>query len=232
MCISNHVQIAPKIQVLNSLSEDIKVKFFRFINGEELISEFEQWVYDTNALEEILGGEDYFNLISLDFTKRGSQYELIKILERHIDAGEYETWKLRKLLTLFLSQEGDLPLMLCEFYELYCDGFHFLETLGLNYGLAILVPPHGYSSESWQALTDEEQKRLLDSILPDAISEARKVLTWLDQGKIVIIDKQGDFGKYLYVDKRTEKEKEKELNWRSVENLSNNAQAQPWWKFW
>lgn len=192
---------------MEQLSEDIKIKFFRFISGEESTSGFEQWVYDTNALEEILGDEDYFNLISLDFARRSSRYELIKILERHINAGEYETWKLRRLLTLFLSQEGDLPLMLCEFYELYCDGFYFLDTLGLGYGLAIRVPPHGYSSEYWQELNNEEKNRLLGSILPDAVDEARKVLTWLDEGKIVMIDEQDELGHYLYIDKRSENEK-------------------------
>ncbi len=200
------------------------------MSDEEPVREFEWWFYDTNILEKILGDEDYFNLISLDFAKRGSRYELIKILERHINAGEYETWKLRKLLTLFLSQEGDLPLILCEFYELYCDGFYFLDTLGLGYGLAIRVPPHGYSSEYWQELADEEKERLLGSILPDAIDEARKVLTWLDQGEIVIIDEQDELGRYLYVDKRTENEKEP--NWQGVQKSSNGSKTQTWWKFW
>lgn len=138
---------------MNLLPNDIKIKFFRLISGEEPINEFEQWVYITDALEEILGYEDYLNLISLNFLKQSSRYELIKILERHINAGEYETWKLRKLLNLFTSKQGDLPFMLGEFYRLYCDGFYFLDTLGLGYGLAIIVPPLEYSSEYWQELT-------------------------------------------------------------------------------
>ncbi|MGL5080262.1 MAG: hypothetical protein ACRC8A_02125 [Microcoleaceae cyanobacterium] len=215
---------------MQQLPEDIEIRFFRFMYGEEPISEFEQWVYATSTLEETLGDEDYFNLISLDFAKRGSQYKLIKILERHIDAGEYETWKLKNLLNLFLSQKGDLPLMLCEFYELYCDRFSFLDTLGLGYGLAIRVPPNGYSSEYWQELTDKEKESLLDSILPDAIDEARKVLTWLDEGKIVITDEQDELGRYLYLDKRSENEKDP--NWQRVQTLSNNSKSGSWWKFW
>lgn len=200
------------------------------MSGEEPISEFEQWVYATNTLEETLGDEDYLNLISLNFAKQGSRYELIKILERHINAGEYESWKLRKLLTLFLSQEGDLPSMLCEFYELYCNGFYFLETLGLGYGLTIRVPPNGYSSEDWQELTVQEKEKLLASVLPDAIDEAQKVLTWLDEGKIVITDKQDELGHCLYVDRRSVNEKK--LNWQRVRELSNNLKAKSWWKFW
>lgn len=143
---------------MQHLIDEVTLKLFRFLNGEEPVIEFERWVYDTKALENILGGEDYFNLISLDFSKQCSRYELIKILERHIDVGKYQTWKLRKLLKLFLSQKGNLSLMLCKFYELYCDGFYFLDVLGLDYGLAIIVPPCGYSSEYWQQLTSEKRR--------------------------------------------------------------------------
>lgn len=204
----------------HSLPDDIKTKFFRLIAGEESISGFEKWVYITNSLEGILGDEDYFNLISLDFSKRTNRYELIKILERHIDKGEYETWKLRKLLTRFLNQEGDLPLMLCEFYELYCNGFYFLDTLGMGYGLAIKVPPYGYSSEYWQELTEDEQKRLLSSILPDAIKEAQKMLDWLNEGKIAITNEKDELGHYLYVDRRTEEDEC--LNWTEVRKSLNS----------
>lgn len=185
------------------LPNDIKIKFFRFISGEEPIREFEQWVYLTGGLEEILGHQDYLNLISLNFLKQSSKYELIKILERHFNAGEYETWKLKKLLNLFISKQGDLPSILCEFYELYCDGFYFLDILGLDYGLVIKVPPNGYSSEYWQELTDKEKERLLNDILPGAIKEAQKVLTWLDEEEIVITNNKNELDHYLYLDRRT-----------------------------
>lgn len=192
---------------MEPLPNDFKIRLFHLLNGEEPIGEFEQWVYATNALEEILGDEDYFNLISLDFSRQGSLFELIKILERHIDAGEYGAWKLRRLLNLFLSQKGDLPTMLWEFYELYCDGYYFLDVLGLNYGLTIRFPSHEYSSEYWQELTDQEKETLLASILPDALDEAQKVLNWLNEGKIVTTNNQDKLGHYLYIDNRTDEEK-------------------------
>lgn len=211
---------------MRRLPDDIKLKFFRFLNGEESVREFEQWVYVTNALEDSLG-DAYFDLISLDFAKQDSQYELAKLLERHIDRGECATWKLRKLLNLFLSQEGDLPLLLSEFYELYCDGFYFLDALGLGYGLAIKSPQE-YRSGVWQKLTDEEKTRLLNALLPDAIDEAQKVLSWLDEGKIVITDEQDELGRSLYIDTRTKKEKDP--NWKRLQTSNDRTGA--WWKFW
>ncbi|MBW4583467.1 MAG: hypothetical protein KME42_28210 [Tildeniella nuda ZEHNDER 1965/U140] len=185
------------------LPNDLKIKIFKFLDGEECLATFEQWVYATNDLENGLTNDDYLKLISLDFSKRSSKYETDEILKRYIDAGEYETWKLRKLLMAVLEHDQNLPIALSQLYELYCDGYYFLDTLGLGYGLHIRVPPTNYSSDDWQGLSHEEQHQLLGSLLPQVISEAQTVLAWLDEGTIVITNKQGESGAYLYFDRRS-----------------------------
>lgn len=157
---------------MEPLPDQLRSKFFEFLHGEEPIKKFEQWVYATNALEEVLTDNDYLKLISLDFLNRNSKYEIEKLLQRYIDVGEYEMWKLRKLLTTVLAKEKNLPQVLSKFYNLYCDGYYFLEHLGLGCGLAVRVPPSEYSSDSWDELSDEEKSKLLNSLLPEAISEA------------------------------------------------------------
>jgi hypothetical protein len=215
---------------MQDLPEEIKIQFYKFLNGEEPIQAFEQWVYATRTLEELLDGESYFALISLDFSKSGSCHELIKLLEQTIDAGEYETWKLKRLLNQFLSQEGNLPTMLGEFYELYCNGFYFLDTLGFGCGLTLVVPPNHYSSDTWDELTSEEKESLLGSVLPGALEEAEKVLNWLDQGKIVITKEQDGMGRYLYLDRRTEAEQNPNL--LGMREWSDTPSSKPWWKLW
>jgi hypothetical protein len=212
---------------MQHLSEDIKVRFFKLLNEEEEIGEFEQWIYATVALEDSLG-EDYLDLISLDFSRRGSQYELSKIIERHIDCGEFETWKLRKLLKSLIDREGDLRLTLCEFYELYCRGLYFLESLGIEYGLG-LISPSSYSSNPWQDLDLSEKDRFLNCILPGAMDEAQKILSWLDEGKIVITEGKDDMGHCLYLDKRSEKEKETSLKDTGI--TLNKPKLKFWQKF-
>lgn len=198
------------------------------MNDEESIREFEHWAYATDSLEALLD-EDYFNLISLDFSRRDSRYEAIKILERHTNMGEYATWKLSKLLSLFISQEGDSLSLLREFYKLYCNGLYFLDRLGYEYGLATIVPPSGYRSYDWDELTDQEKEKLLSSVLPEAIAEAQTILTWLNDGKIVITDKQDELPHYLYVDRRCEEKKNSNLQgWKQ----GLNTLPKFWWQFW
>ncbi len=213
------------------LPDYIRSRFFKVLHGEEPSWDFEQWVYATNDLEKILSDEDYLNLISLDFSKQSSKYEIDKILRRYFALGEYETWKLRKLLTMVINKKGNLPQALSEFYKLYCgDGYCFLESLGLAYGLAVRVPPSGYSSNCWEELSHEEQSKLINSLLLGAIDEAQKVLSWLDEDKIVITSEQDELGHYLYIDRRTEEEKKP--IWHKTSESSNSERSKYWWKFW
>lgn len=182
------------------LPKDIKIEFFKFLSGEKPVNDFEGWVYAKSDLEAILGQEDYLNLISLDFSKTSNKYEIGKILERHINIGEFETWNLKNLLTKFISQSEDLDLMLYQFYNLCSRRFHFLSELGIDYGLILFYR----SSEEYQPkLTDLEKKKLLDSLVPGAREEAKKVLNWLDEGKIIITSEKDEFGYYIYIDNRT-----------------------------
>jgi hypothetical protein len=166
--------------------------------GTTPVETFEQWVYTTPELESVLRQDDYLNLIALDFSRQSSQYEATKVLRRYIQAGEYETWKLKTLLLALINQEQDPRHLLYTFYELYCNGYSFLDGLGLGYGLALVVPPGAYRADSWDELNKEDQQRLLHSLLPEAIAEARTVLNWLDDGSIVITNEQDEFGQYMY----------------------------------
>jgi hypothetical protein len=188
---------------MSQLPEDIKIEFFNFRDDRSALDRFEQWIYATDILEEILGAEDYLNLISLDFTNRSTRHDLIKIIDRYIHLGEYQRWKLSELLHRFISLDGDLRSSLWEFYELYCDGFYFLDVLGLEYGLTLI----DYGEENWQNSTIEQRERLLANLLPGALREAQKVIDWLDTGKIVITDIQDEWNQHSYIDNRTEDER-------------------------
>jgi dimeric dUTPase (all-alpha-NTP-PPase superfamily) len=186
----------------------VKHKFFEFLHGDLSITDFETWVYATDYLEQLLDDESYLGLISADFLQKDSKYEIEKILRPYIDFSEYETWKIKYLLNSLINKKGDPLELLWEFYNLYCNGFHFLNSLGLGYGMATRIPPDGYSSDSWEELSTEEQSKLMDSLFPGAIYEANKILYWLDEGKIVITTNQYNSGDCLFIDRRTPLEKE------------------------
>jgi hypothetical protein len=116
---------------------EIQEIFIDTLVGDKTILEFEQWLYTDKTLESVLNDEDYLDLISFGYKAPNTKYELFKLLEKHIDLGEHEKRKIKMLLEKVLNRDKELPEVLITFYDLYCDGYIFLQNLGLGYGLVI-----------------------------------------------------------------------------------------------
>ena len=205
-----------------NIPAEIKKTFFEFLNCQIALTDFEQWVYETLSLEEVLNSNDYLELISLDFTQRHEKYYLDcrerinQIIEKYISLAEYETWKLKRLLNNFLNRKGNLVKILEQFYDLYCQGYGFLDNLGLGYGLnfscylsEINEPNFRYffPKTLTAAEIEREIKQKVNDILPEVDREIKKVLSWLEQGKIKIIDDPDSFYGIDYIDDRDESSK-------------------------
>lgn len=223
-----------------NLPSDIKELFFETLHGDKSIPEFEQWLYADKRLEGLLTPEDYLDLISFGYKGEGVKYELTKLLEKHINKGEYEQWKLFRLLRKALQRDSDLPHILMTFYDLYCRGYYFLDNLGLVYGLAVEVP-YGQAN-SWEELTPEQQQDLLNSFYPGLEEEIKRVIGWLENGKVVLTGVLGEDNHYEYIDNRTEAERSPtayQVSPADTTNTDENATGEksrkdqkPWWKFW
>ncbi|TDH26902.1 hypothetical protein EXU57_08840 [Segetibacter sp. 3557_3] len=222
-----------------TLPADIKETFFETLYGDKSVLDFEQWLYADKRLESALLAEDYLDLISYGYKGDRVKYGLYKLLEKHIDKGEYEKWKLLKLLRKALKRDNDLPEILRRFYDLYCKGYGFLDNLGLGYGLAVEVPPQ---ADSWEELTAEQQQKLLNSFYPEIEYEIKKAISWLESDKVVLTGFQDEYYHYEYIDNRTEDEKqptgykvEATVSTNVTEKYRNDNDAReqkPWWKFW
>ena len=218
---------------------DIKETFFKTIKGDIPLGDFEKWLYDSESLETVLASDDYLDLISLDYKKSGAKYELYKILKRLIDLGEFETYKMLKLLKEAKLKNERLPFILMEFYNLYCKGYNFLQDLGLGFGLMVEVPSSKYSKDNWDDLRDDEKKELLNSFSPQIDEVIQRVIDWLTNKRIILTGEQDDSGYYDYKDLRTEGEK-KLLLWAPVtdelrvktETDGTEKERKPWWKIW
>ena len=117
--------------------------FYKYLNSDIDIIEFEQFVYQQKELEFKLAENVYFDLISFDFNEKYANENLRKLLLKQIvDEGSFETWKLKTVLQNFINQPNRTHENLNSLYELYCgslkdDGqrkfeFKFLANLGLN----------------------------------------------------------------------------------------------------
>src|SRR5690606_22337946 len=189
---------------MTNLPTEIKERFYRALKGDIPIETFEKWLYADRTLEQYLKPEDYLDLIALGFKKSDAKYELWKLLKKHIDVADFETYKLLSLLQEARLKTKRLPYVLVEFYELYCDGYYFLQDLAIGYGLAIQVPQMENTAETWDELTTAQKALLLESLEPGLDDELARVANWLESGKIKLTGEIDERGHYGYVDLRQE----------------------------
>lgn len=225
------------------LPQDIKERFYKTIKGDISVDDFEQWLYADKELERYLNPDDYFGLMSLNFKESGAKHELWKLLKKHIDPGELETYKMLELLYEAKQKSERLPYILMEFYDLYCRGYTFLLDLGLGIGFAIESPRVSNSTaDTWGELTPQQQKELLDSFSPELEKCIGRVIYWLETRKIILTGKQDGNARYGYKDLRTDKEKKSRLwvvtseNKETGSSTSKNTlwekqKGKRWWKF-
>ena len=181
-----------------------KYKKIYFKLKELIISsqEFEDFIYNDQELEKFLKRDDYLNLISLDYSKRISLYEAEKVFKLYIQEGEYLEWKLVNTLNKIIKKPQDVDRYIVACYDHYCDGYDFLDILGLKYGLFIVVPPDSYKVETWCQLSENEKKEYINSFYPEIAHEAKKVLNWFKEKEIVIKGEGKESGSIDYEDFR------------------------------
>jgi predicted KAP-like P-loop ATPase len=183
--------------------QDIEQKFYNLLRSNITILEFEEWVYkvDEELLSKYFGNDLYFELISQNYKDKHVINELETLLFSNVPFGRFEEIKIRELLEQIINDKGILVEIIEEFYDLYCDGYNFLRYIGLAYVF------HGMPRENeTYNFTDQTRKNLK--------SEAKRILSFLDNRKIIITDE------YEYEDLREEADK---IELHSLEKMYINS---------
>lgn len=129
---------------MKTVSDKNKIEFYKFLNGDKSVTDLENFIYSEPDLEQQLDSEIYFNLIELNFKDKYDKAKLPDLIKnRIIEEGQFETWKLKRILNDFLTQPEKIDLNLDKIYHLYCGiyldngkrkyEYKFLGNLGLNY---------------------------------------------------------------------------------------------------
>lgn len=179
------------------LPVEIKEVFLLTLYGDKTELEFETWLYQDN--------------------------QLAKLLEKHIEKDEIEKGRILRLLSKALKRDIDLPDILVQFYDLYCAGYTFLDTLRLEYGLAVAVP-YDYDL-SWDSITKEEQTKIIQGFYPHLKIEIHKVMNWLNEDQIVLTGVQDENGFYEFLDNR-------KIEAETIVKPAAVKKLKRWWKFW
>jgi hypothetical protein len=181
--------------------------FFKVLNGEVDIKTFEQWLYATPDVEGMFSPDDYLELISLNYKDRLAKYELIKLLTRSINQGEFETYRLIRLMETIITKSPGWYDALNQCDMLCPLGYYFLEGLE-EFAHSLFARNH------FENLTDTQKNKLLEMIYPRAAESARKVIDWLKEGKIVMTEETrcyfsgcSSFYVHVFIDNRDDTER-------------------------
>jgi hypothetical protein len=191
---------------VNKLPTDIQTEFFKVLNNETSIDDFEQWVYKTKDIEDHFDQTDYIEFISLNFKNRYIIHEMKRVVDKYLDYGEFEKRKINKILNDLINKTDDFSKSLIATYDLYCDGYNFLDNIGLGYGLTFAND--FYEFTDWMKLSQEQKNERIEAIYDCVKSEAETVRDWLVKNKIVLTGEVDEIGHFDYIDNRTTEEKE------------------------
>ncbi|MEA5260361.1 hypothetical protein VB264_21355 [Arcicella aquatica] len=129
---------------MSNISDNNKIEFYKFLNGDISIADFEKFIYSQTDLEHQLDEKIYLELILFNFNDKYIKVLLSDFIKEYIiDEGQYETWKLKIILVDLIADQHNLHIYLDKLYHLYCGiyqdngvrkyEFKFLSHLGLNY---------------------------------------------------------------------------------------------------
>lgn len=184
--------------------------FIQVLAVDVSLLDFEQWLYKEKKLEEILPKRIFLSLLEFDYKNPSTLYELNKLLRGLLELGSVEAYEMIKLIGRLEAEGPDFPEALQDCYDLYTDGCFFLESLGLNWGLTLRVPPSQYHADSWDELSDAEKSQLLSSL--DVVQIRKEVSLfkkWIQNREVVVTKRPNELSRYEYIDRRHTEERAK-----------------------
>jgi hypothetical protein len=173
--------------------DEIKDFFFRYLTGELPIEGFEQWIYSTPEIESYFGKPAYFEFISFNFQQPDLSNELFKLIGKHIDLAKFRDWQIKRLLKSLLDGTLDAVEVFKKLYDMYRNGYHFLDKVGIQYLLGIDEIPKLSVRHLWDEKEFIRQRKKLDGYLRPLKDEIEILLEALESGQIVLFNEKEYF---------------------------------------
>lgn len=107
--------------------------FYTFLKGRVSLNELEQWLYNHEEIEEILGESAYLELISRDYKNKYALEETKKQIEGLINIGFFEQERIITNLEKLSDITEEFIETMETLYDDYCDGYTFLGYIALVY---------------------------------------------------------------------------------------------------
>ena len=202
---------------MKNLPQHIETPFFKVLNHELSIKEFEQWVYATDELETVLSTHDYLNLIAFNYGQLKALDYLEDLLMDIIDFPKFEKYRLIYQLNIIIEKDGLWENAVEIFHGDYIDSYNFLEPF---FSLHFMIE----DNQEFYPELNENRSQLINEIYVLAKKEALQLLNYLNTDKIIIKGREGHRKGTNYIDNRTKEEKARPF---FDIKLTKN-----WWEFW
>lgn len=164
---------------------------YYFLKSKVTLFEFEQWIYDHEELEEILGKAEYLQFISRDYKNQYAYEDTEKQIRSLIDIATYEQERVVNLLISLTEGNNDELDVMDLLYEEYCNGYTFLRYIALA---AVAT-----SDEFKEDL--KRNKTKLKDYNKSIIKEAKRLLNFFDRNELEIAIE------HEYIDRRKEEDR-------------------------
>jgi hypothetical protein len=177
---------------MNNLPQHIENQFFKFLNKETSIDDFEQWVYATDELETILSADLYQELIAFNYNARYVLASLYPILMEHLDEAKFEKYRIVYLLDLIINKDDLWVKAVKNLYKESIESYAFLDGFSV---LEEYVEHYYFYGDT------------VDDFYIESKEEAIKMKNWLNSETIIIKGREGHRKGTNYIDNRKENEK-------------------------
>ncbi|WLP94278.1 hypothetical protein [Psychrobacter sp. M13] len=161
------------------------------------IQSFERWLYEDDVLESS-NPDLYFELISFDYSSESNFKNFYDSFTKYVHFYKFEADHIAEYLYSIINRDEGCSKAIHEMYYLYYDGYKFFEKLGMIYGVSLI--------DFDTLIASDNLDNILDKFYPDIIDDAKNVLSWLEEDKIVFKDESSEYGGFEYDDLRSEAE--------------------------
>ncbi|MDH4472767.1 MAG: hypothetical protein QE487_09165 [Fluviicola sp.] len=171
---------------MNKLTDTTKQTFYRFLNGDLPIKDFEQWVYtSSDNLEAELQPDFHLDLISFNYNQKDNFRQIGNKIKTHIDAKEFTIWRTKRLLNDIIENKIDLVLATRKLRELYLEtGENFMPiTLGVGYESVLDDVPTPAEYKQWESEALKHVLKKVDWYKDDIIRDTKQFLDTLNRMK-------------------------------------------------
>jgi|GEM_PF-3937973 len=185
------------------LPESIRVQFYKFLDGQIGLIEFENWIYANETQIELALPEFHFELISFNYKQFDARDLFYKLIYYSIiDQASYAQWQLERLLTAIIRNENWEAAVSTLYWDFWDDNarYSFLMQIA-DYSAVLIFPPERFGLTN---LVGVKREKVINRLLyPEIVKEAESILKSIENNDIRIT------GEKEYVDIRSKRKSNK-----------------------